>query len=148
MKIHLLLTEQAIHSVLPAQLNKGTEVNAINEIPTSYSFARRTIRCGYLPLTALPSGQVSTGITVVLTRTRSVHHTYKYDVWYLQCCVCVIHTKLYVVRMAWHLVHRTDIDPICIVGIQFVCMHPLEVQWGFVALPARASASYHEVGIL
>ena len=42
---------------MPAQLEEGTEVYAINEIPTSYSF----VPCGYL----------------VLTRTRSVFHTFR-----------------------------------------------------------------------
>ena len=45
----LKLTERAIHSVLPGQLKEGTEVCAINEIPTSYSFVCRAIPCGYLP---------------------------------------------------------------------------------------------------
>ena len=34
---------------MPAQLEEGTEVYVINEIPTSYSFVRRAIPCGYLP---------------------------------------------------------------------------------------------------
>ena len=32
---------------MPAQLEEGTEVYAINEIPTSYSFVRRAIPCRY-----------------------------------------------------------------------------------------------------
>ena len=63
----LKLTERAIHSVLPAQLKEGTEVYAMNEILTSYSFVRQAIPCGYLPVLPLYSlllGQyfISTGI--------------------------------------------------------------------------------------
>ena len=77
------------------------------------------------------------------THSYSVSTSY-IQVWYLQCCVCAIHTKLYVVRMAWHLVHRTGIDPICIVGIQFVCI-PLKFNgglWHFLHEPqCRATRS-------
>ena len=41
--------------VLPTELVEGTEVYAINEIPTSYSFLRRAIPCGYLPVLPLYS---------------------------------------------------------------------------------------------
>ena len=53
----LQLTERAIHSVLPAQLEEGTEVYAINEILTSYSFVRRAIPCRYLPSRLRHSGR-------------------------------------------------------------------------------------------
>ena len=53
----LKLTERAIHSVLPAQLEEGTEVYAINEIPTSYSFVRWAIPCGYLTSRLQRSGR-------------------------------------------------------------------------------------------
>ena len=63
----LQLTGQAIHSVLPAQLKKGTKVYAVNEIPTLYSFIRRAIPFGYLLVLPLYS--------LVLTCTWSVFHT-------------------------------------------------------------------------
>ena len=49
------MTEQAIQSVLPAQLKKGTEECAINEILTSYSFVRRAILGRYWPVLPLYS---------------------------------------------------------------------------------------------
>ena len=42
---------------MPTQLEEGTEVYAINEIPTSYSFVRRAIPCGYLPSRLRHSGR-------------------------------------------------------------------------------------------
>ena len=40
--------EVRISVYMPAQLKEGAEVYAINEIPTSYSFVYRAIKCGYL----------------------------------------------------------------------------------------------------
>ena len=47
---------------MPAQLKEGTKVYAINEIPTSYSFLRQAIPCGYLPVQQSCEG---TGNTVL-----------------------------------------------------------------------------------
>ena len=53
------MTGRAIHSVLPAPLKEGTEVYAINEIPTSYSFVRRAGIRQYCPCTHSYSVSIS-----------------------------------------------------------------------------------------
>ena len=44
-------------SVMPTELEKDTEVHAINETPISYSFVRRAILCRYLPSRLHRSGR-------------------------------------------------------------------------------------------
>ena len=67
------------YGVLPARLKKGMDVYAINEIPTLYSFVRRAIPCGYLPVLSLYS--LVLGQYFILTGTCTCTCTPKSPEW-------------------------------------------------------------------
>ena len=77
---------RAIHSVLPAQLKEGTEVYAINEILTSYSFVRWAGIRRYCPCTHSYSVSISYVCVQILGREYKVSGNFRVLALAFLCC--------------------------------------------------------------